>query len=129
MEQSPQHVDRRRTAIPTSELIVATDAEAVSELHWRIGVVLMIPVIALMAVPLSRVNPRQGRFTRLIPGMILCFAYVVSLSGARSGLEKGDLPLEFGLWWVHGIFIGVMVLINYLDTLGGLMDRLLSFER
>ena len=60
----------------------------------------MIPIMTIMAVPLSRVNPRQGRLTRLVPAMTLCFVYVVSLSGARSGLEEGNIPIEFGLWWL-----------------------------
>lgn len=121
VESNPHKGDPRRTAIPTLELLEAEDAEAISELHWRIGVVLMIPVIAVMAVPLSKVNPRQGRFTRLIPGVILCFVYVISLSGARSGLEKGNLPLEYGLWWIHGIFVVIMIFVFYVDRIA---DRL-----
>lgn len=106
--------DRRNAAIPTMELIGADDPDSISEFHWRISVVLMIPVIAFLAIPLSRVNPRQGRFTRLVPAMVLCFLYVIALSGARSGLEREDLPAELGLWWVHGIFIMVtLVAWNY----------------
>ena len=107
--------ERRRTAISTLELLTSEDAQAVSELHWRISVLLMLPVLALMAVPLSRVNPRQGRFTRLVPGMLLCFLYVVSLSAARSELERGGLPLEYGLWGIQGIFIAVTACLYRLD--------------
>jgi lipopolysaccharide export system permease protein len=118
--------DRRRTAIRTRDLFGAEDAEAISELHWRLSVVLMIPIITFMAVPLSKVNPRQGRFTRLVPAMILCFVYVVSLSGARSGLEEGNIPIELGLWWVHGIFIVITLLVYQLDRIDEMIDRLLS---
>ena len=115
---------KRRTAIPTSALLGATDAEAVSELHWRVGVVLLIPVIALLAIPLARVNPRQGRFTRLVPAMILCFVYIVALSGARTALEKGDIPMGLGLWWVHGLALGVTFLMYRLDWMGEKLDKL-----
>jgi lipopolysaccharide export system permease protein len=115
---------KRRTAIPTSELFGATDAQAVSELQWRIGVVLLIPVIALLAIPLARVNPRQGRFTRLVPAMILCFVYILALSGARTALEKGDIPLEQGLWWIHGLAIGTTFLMYRLDWMGGKLNKL-----
>ena len=115
---------KRRTAIPTSALFGAIDAEAVSELHWRVGVVLLIPVIALLAIPLARVNPRQGRFTRLVPAMILCFVYIVALSGARTALEKGDIPLELGLWWVHGLALGVTFLMYRLDWMGEKLNKL-----
>ena len=109
------HRRRRQAAIATPELFSSSEIDAVSELHWRISMVFIIPVLALIAIPLSRVNPRQGRFTRLIPGMLFCFLYVVSLSGARSWLERGYLPLEYGLWWVHGIFITITAAVSWLD--------------
>ena len=71
----------------------------------------MVPMLAVMAVPLSRVNPRQGRFTRLIPGMILCFMYVVLLSTVRSAVEREQIPMGIGLWWIHGAYL---LLIGFL---------------
>lgn len=122
-------IKKRRTAIPTLDLFGATDAQAVSELQWRIGVVLLIPVIALLAIPLARVNPRQGRFTRLVPAMILCFVYIVALSGARTALEKGDIPLEAGLWWVHGLAFLAVILMFRLDWLGEKVNQLPTLYR
>jgi lipopolysaccharide export system permease protein len=119
----------RRGSIPTLELLSAEDPKAVSELHWRISVVLMIPVIALLAIPLSRVDPRQGRFNRLVPAMILCFLYIISLSGARSGLEKGELPLEMGLWWIHGVFIAVTAIAYRIDRIIEFLSGLLLSGR
>ena len=105
---------QRNAAIPTATLWLKDDPVSLSELHWRISLVLMIPVITLLAIPLSRVNPRQGRFTRLLPAMVLCFLYVIALSAGKSGIERGDLPGSMGLWWIHGIFILITVIAwNY----------------
>ncbi len=101
----------RRTAIPTLDLIDSDSAMGISELQWRLAVILMVPVIALMAIPLARVNPRQGRFTRLLPGMFCCFLYVVILSAGRAALEKGQIPIGVGLWWVHGMFLVLVILL------------------
>lgn len=120
---------KRRTAIPTLALFDAKDASAVSELHWRVGVVLLIPVIALLAIPLARVNPRQGRFTRLVPAMILCFVYILTLSGARTALEKGAIPLGWGLWWIHGVALGTTLLMYRLDWMGEKLNKLPRFFR
>lgn len=98
---------KRRTAIPTADLLQNQTTRNLSELYWRLSIIMMVPVIALMAIPLSKVNPRQGRFTRLVPGMILCFLYVVSLSAARSALENGQIPIAAGLWWIHGIYLTI----------------------
>lgn len=119
-------IDKRRAAIPTLDLLTAEEPVAVSELHWRISMVLIVPIIALLAIPLSRVSPRQGRFNRLVPAMILCFVYIVSLSAARSALERGDVPLEFGLWWVHGIFLLITAMAFEYDRLSLWFTRLVS---
>ncbi|MFT5561735.1 MAG: lipopolysaccharide export system permease protein [Candidatus Azotimanducaceae bacterium] len=113
---------RRRSAISTADLLIDRTPRNMSELHWRISVVLMVPIIALLAIPLSRVNPRQGRFTRLLPGMVLCFLYVVSLSTARSALEAGRIPMVFGLWWVHLIYLGLIVGIYKFEDLKAMVS-------
>jgi lipopolysaccharide export system permease protein len=121
-KESGNVTQRRRSAISTADLLVDRTPRNISELHWRISVVLMVPIIALLAIPLSRVNPRQGRFTRLLPGMVLCFLYVVSLSTARSALEAGRIPMIFGLWWVHLIYLGLIVGIYKFDDLKAMIS-------
>lgn len=117
-------IKRRSTAIPTRQLLGAADPASISEFQWRLSIILMIPVMALLAVPLSKVNPRQGRFTRLVPAMILCFLYVILLTGAKSGLERGNLSPAIGLWWVHGLFGLILVVLHYLDRILHLGNRL-----
>jgi len=110
-------MNRRRAAIPTLELFSMETLSHVGELHWRVAIIILIPVFAVMAIPLSRVNPRQGRFTRLVPGLILCFLYVICLSAGRAAIEKAQLPKELGLWWIHGIFIAVVISLYHLDKI------------
>ncbi len=105
----------QRSAKGTLELLGSQDSKDLAEIQWRISVILMIPVIALMAIPLSKVNPRQGRFSRLIPGMILCFLYVIALSSARNSLARQNLSPEVGLWLVHVIFALITVSLFWLD--------------
>lgn len=118
---------RRRSAIPTSELLELKNPQQISELQWRISIILLIPVIAVMAIPLSRVNPRQGRFTRLVPGMLLSFIYVISLSAARAAVEKQQLSTDVGLWWVHGIFVAIAFLLFHLHWLEKPIDAVAAW--
>ncbi len=118
----------RRAAIPTGELLTTESAEAAAEFQWRLAVIILVPVIALMAVPLARVNPRQGRFTRLVPAMILCFLYILMLSGARSAMEKGDLSRELGLWWVHGLFVLIVAGAYQVDRLSEMFNCMRLFQ-
>jgi lipopolysaccharide export system permease protein len=97
-----------RESIPTSQLLASTDdPRSRAELQWRLSLPLLVFIVTLMAVPLSRVNPRQGRFLKLLPAILLYMAYLTLLIAARGALEKGRLPAALGLWWVHAIFLAI----------------------
>jgi lipopolysaccharide export system permease protein len=98
-----------REAIPTATLFGSTVLRDRAELQWRLSLPLLVFVVTLMAVPLSRVNPRQGRFLKLLPAILLYMAYLTVLISVRSALEKGRLPIGLGLWWVHGLFLAIGV--------------------
>ena len=59
----------------------------------------------LLAIPLSKTNPRRGRYSKLFPSIILYLIYLVLLNAAKGALEEGKLPTNLGLWWVHGVFL------------------------
>jgi lipopolysaccharide export system permease protein len=78
---------------------------------------LLVFVVTLLAVPLSRVNPRQGRFLKLLPAILLYMAYLAVLIAARGALDKEKLPAALGLWWVHGLFALIGLLLLYWEQL------------
>jgi len=95
----------REKAMPTRELLGASDPEQQAELQWRLSGILIIPILALIAVPLSKVDPRQGRFSKLVPAALLYAVYYVGLQLAMGMVESGTLPAIIGLWWVHAAFL------------------------
>lgn len=94
-------------ALTTSKLIEDTSLDAIAELQWRIGLPLSIPFLILIAVPLSAVNPRQGRFGRLFPALLLYLGYSLLLMAGKKALASGQIPASLGLWWVHGLMFTV----------------------
>ncbi|MDF9905301.1 UNVERIFIED_ORG: lipopolysaccharide export system permease protein [Pseudomonas reinekei] len=106
-----------RDAMPTSTLIGSEDIRLRAELQWRISLPLLVFIVTLMAVPLSRVNPRQGRFLKLLPAILLYMAYLTILIAARGALDKGKIPAVVGLWWVHGIFLAIGLGLLYWEPL------------
>jgi lipopolysaccharide export system permease protein len=70
-----------------------------------------------MAVPLSRVNPRQGRFLKLIPAILLYMAYLTILIAVRGALEKGKISPALGLWWVHLLFLLIGLGLMYWEPM------------
>ncbi|PBP95425.1 LPS export ABC transporter permease LptF [Pseudomonas congelans] len=106
-----------REAIPTGELIGNPAPRSVAELQWRISLPLSVFIVTLMAIPLSRVNPRQGRYLKLLPAILLYMSYLAILISVRSSLEKGKLPLSLGMWWVHAIYLSIGLLLFYWEPL------------
>jgi lipopolysaccharide export system permease protein len=106
-----------REAMPTSELLVREGLRYKAELHWRLALPVLVFVVTLIAVPLSRVNPRQGRFIKLLPAILLYMAYLSLLIAGRSALEKQQIPMALGLWWIHGLFLLIGLLLLYWEPL------------
>ncbi len=85
------------------------------ELQWRISLVAIIPILAVIGLSLSQVNPRQGRFFKMLPAILLMIVYIALLIWGRAALEKGHINIEVGLWWIHGLFIviGLILFLQY----------------
>ena len=96
----------------TADLVISNDAEDIAELHWRFGIPLATFVLAILAVPLSRSQPRQGRYGRLAIGLLVFIIYFNLLSAGKAWLEQGVVPPAVGLWWVHGVmFLAAMLML------------------
>lgn len=96
--------------LPTSQLFGADDPASIAELQWRLSMILLVPMVAFLAVPLSRVQPRQGRYSKLLPAAILYAAYFVLLQLSRDRVAEGELSPLPGLWWVHLLLLATGVL-------------------
>jgi len=88
-----------------STLLRSNDPYHQAELQWRIGVPLSTVILVIFAVPLSRSQPRSGRYGRLAVGLLVFIIYFNLLSAAKAWVEKGELDPSLGLWWVHGLFL------------------------
>lgn len=96
-------VDARSTAT----LLGSSDPEEVSELQWRVSLPLMTLLLAVLAIPLSALKPREGRYAKVAVGVVVYFLYSNLLSAARAWVEKEDLTPALGLWWVHLLLAGL----------------------
>ncbi len=90
---------------------------AEAEWQWRLSIPLLVPIMVLMAVPLSRVKPRQGRFVKLLPAVILYLLYLAALITAKGAIKDGDLSPEIGLWPVHVLFLLIGLSLSFSDEL------------
>lgn len=106
-----------REAMPTERLIGSKKPQNVAELQWRLSIPIMVFIVTLLAVPLAKANPRQGRYLKLLPAIVLYMSYLALLIVTRGALEKGRIPPYLGLWWVHGLFLAIGMLLVYWEAL------------
>ena len=87
-----------------------------AELHWRFTLVATVFIMALMVVPLSVVNPRQGRVLSMLPAMLLYLIYFLLQTSIRSNGAKGKLDPMVWTWFVNSLYILLALGLNLWDT-------------
>lgn len=78
---------------------------SIAELQWRVSLPLSAILLALLAIPLSFVNPRAGRSMNLILALLAYLTYSNCLSIAQAWVVQGKLHPALGLWAVHGAML------------------------
>lgn len=92
-------------ATPTLQLLKDDSPKSRAEIQWRWSLALMVPILTLLAMSLSKVNPRQGRFARLLPAIVLHLVYLSALLTVKNIIVDGRWPVSVGLWPIHVVFL------------------------
>jgi lipopolysaccharide export system permease protein len=98
-------------SLPTLALLQEPTPLNLGELAWRIGLPMSALILALLAIPLSFVNPRAGRSLNLVMAILIYMIYnnVISISQAWIAQQRVSLPL--GVIGVHAAMLGLMMLL------------------
>ena len=98
-------------AMRFSDLQNSNDPGHIAERQWRLGVPISTVLLALLAVPLARSRPREGRYGRIAVGLLVFIIYFNLLSAAKAWTEEGAVSPFPGMWWVHGIIVVLILLL------------------
>lgn len=77
------------------------DKAKAAELQWRLAIPIMVFVLTLVAVPLSRINPREGKYAKLLPAILVYIIYANFIFVSRDWMTNGKIPWWIGIWWLH----------------------------
>jgi lipopolysaccharide export system permease protein len=80
-------------------LATSTSPRDVAELQWRLSTPISTFLLALMGIPLSRTQSRQGRYARFGPAILIYAGYYLLCTTARTWVEHGDIGPLPGIWW------------------------------
>ena len=80
----------------TMSKVIATrdDPVVASEFGWRLFVPLTMIVALMLASALSEVTPRQGRYLKLFPALMIFASLIVALMAIKTRISKD----EIGIW-------------------------------
>jgi lipopolysaccharide export system permease protein len=94
---------------PTLQLMEDPTPVNQAELFWRVGVPVSTLLLAMLAVPLSAVNPRTGRFFNLIIAVLLYMIYNNLINIVQAWVSGKKLSLVTGVISVHLVMVLVLL--------------------
>ncbi|HEX9196055.1 MAG TPA: LPS export ABC transporter permease LptF [Azonexus sp.] len=105
--------DRSPNRLPITELVLETSKQARGELLWRIGMPVSAIILALLAIPLSYVNPRAGRSANMLIAILVYAIYSNMISVSQAWVAQGKLSFGVGVWLAHALMLVPLLLLFY----------------
>lgn len=90
-QETPVEADLDVKSLPTMTLLSGMSEDARWQAEWgrRWSLVALVPIVLLLALPLAQVNPRQGRYLKLLPAVVLYLSYIVVIMAITNGVAEG----------------------------------------
>lgn len=98
------------------ELLQTKDNGNSAELQWRLAIPISALILALLAIPLSALDPRAGRSANFALAIIIYIIYNNLLSIFQAWVVQGKINATLGLWPVHLLFLALTVYLFYRRT-------------
>jgi lipopolysaccharide export system permease protein len=102
---------RKQRARATIDLLGSGDRNDIAELQWRLSMPVSVVLLCLLAVPLGRTSPRQGKYGKLFAAVLAYLIYSNLLGIANTWVARGVVPPLVGMWWVHALLVIAVVVL------------------
>lgn len=113
-----ESVVSKANAIRTSSLLNSTYPAYAAELQWRISQPISLILLGMLALPLARTLPRQGKYTKLAMGIAIYFLYENAVGVMKTLVEQGDVSPLIGIWPVHLLMALIVAVLLYVQSAG-----------
>lgn len=97
----------------STELITDNNSANNAELQWRLAIPISALILALLAIPLSAVDPRAGRSANFALALVVYMIYNNLLSIMQAWVAQGKVNAIVGLWPVHLLFLSFATYMFY----------------
>ena len=100
-------------SLPSLALIKTHKPAHTAELQWRLAMPISALILALLAIPLSAIDPRAGRSANFALALIVFILYNNMLSILQAWVSQSKISPNVGLWPVHGLFLCLAIYMLY----------------
>ena len=97
---------------------------AQGELGYRLSLPWLMIIAPMLAVPLAQVRPRQGRWLRLFPSILLFVSCALGIISLKNAVGKGSISI----WAYAWLILGFMALALYMNW-GSRVQHRLRFRK
>ncbi|MDX2298140.1 MAG: LPS export ABC transporter permease LptF [Xanthomonadaceae bacterium] len=105
--KQPEPVASRPKIASTLDLRYVGNPRERAEFEWRLSTPVSTLLLAMLAIPLSRSRPRQGRYARMLVALVVYALYFNLLRMTRNWVEQDSMAT---IAWVPGILALAIVI-------------------
>lgn len=109
--------DESAVAARSLHLATSDTAADVAELQWRLSTPLSTLLLGMLGVPLSRVKPRQSKYSKFGMGVLIYSGYYLLCTSARTWVQRGVVAKFPGIWWAPALLSLVLLAAIYAPRL------------
>jgi lipopolysaccharide export system permease protein len=84
--------------------------------QWNISIPITILILLLYGIYISSSKPREGKFSFMLPGMLIYVSYLSLLILGREFISDNPGSI-FNLWFIHVLFILFLLLYAYREKI------------
>ena len=84
--------------------------------QWNVSIPITILILLLYGIYISSSKPREGKFSFMLPGMLIYVSYLSLLILGREFISDNPESI-FNLWFIHGLFVLFLFLYVYREKI------------
>ena len=117
------------SGLSLSKLFDFSAKSSKSEMYWNISIPITIFILLIIGVYISKVDPRQGRLSVLLPAIFVYILYLSLLILGRESFDSEVSNSHLYIWYVHLFFIIFAVFLIFKNNLISISSFLDSLKR
>lgn len=111
LKYADAHVAPSETMRPSKAIFTSKEPSDMAELQWRFAMPIAVILLSLIAIPLAKVQPRQGKYAKFLPAVLIYMVYYNLMTIIKRSIYSGKITNLPGIWGLHILFLIIAVVL------------------